>query len=158
MQGATGVRLRTAGVAHINDLKDILRQKSGFGSMIKLCEKRTFLSSTCEPPIPWYEEERLKGMIEALPSCKHIMGSAEAPKLFAKAHERPMRGTKQLSKELGAVGLDGKDRVIKRLSRMTFFASWYGMDKMKSRVFADNWMCQIRRWIGCETRVNVSWC
>ena len=54
--------------------------------------------------------------MEALPSSGHFVGSAEAPKLFAKAHERPMtewfEGTKQLSKELKAVGLDGKERDI----------------------------------------------
>ena len=36
-----------------------------------------------------------EGVIEALPSCGHFMGSAEAPKLFAKACERP--GTAWLS-------------------------------------------------------------
>ena len=54
-----------------------------------------------------------EGTIEALPSCGHFTGSAEAPKLFATAHERPItewfEGTKQLSKELKAVGLDGKE-------------------------------------------------
>ena len=54
--------------------------------------------------------------IEALLSCGHFMGSAEAPKLFARAHERPItewfQGTKHLSKELKAVGLDGNLRDI----------------------------------------------
>ena len=67
--------------------------------------------------------------IEALPSCAHFMGSAEAPKLFAKAYERPItewfEGTKQLSKELKAVGLGTS---VWGLPRMTFFASWYGME------------------------------
>ena len=59
-----------------------------------------------------------EGPIETLPSCGHFMGWAEAPKLFAKAYERPItewfEGTKQLPKELKAVGLDGKERDISR--------------------------------------------
>ena len=74
--------------------------------------------------------------MEALPSSGHFVGSAEAPKLFAKAHERPMtewfEGTKQLSKELKAVGLDGKERDI---SPGAFaddvFREWLGKDKMR---------------------------
>ena len=51
-----------------------------------------------------------EGVIEALPSCGHFMGSAEAPKLSAKACERPvtawLRDTEHQSRELRAVGLD----------------------------------------------------
>ena len=72
-----------------------------------------------------------EGTIEALPSCGHFTGSAEAPKLFATAHERPItewfEGTKQLSKELKAVGLDGKEWYISLGPlRMTFSTCWYG--------------------------------
>ena len=58
--------------------------------------------------------------IEALPCCGLFMGSAESPKMFAKACERPSlsgsRATEQLSKELKAVGMDGKELGISLVS------------------------------------------
>ena len=46
----------------------------------------------------------------------YLMGSAKPPKLFAKAHERPvtarLRDTEHLSMELKSVGLVGKARDI----------------------------------------------
>ena len=80
-----------------------LRRKSGFGSMLSWCEKKTIPSSMCEPPTPWSEKEP----IEALPSCGHLVGSAEAPELFAKACEKLitewLESTNQLSTKLRAV-------------------------------------------------------
>ena len=55
-----------------------------------------------------------EGVTEALPNCRYFMGSAEAPKLFLKACEKPviawLRDTEHLSRELRAVGMRGKER------------------------------------------------
>ena len=85
VHGATGERLRAAGVAHINDLEDM---------------SNTFACTASEERTRWFH-----------------MGSAEAPNLFAKGHERPvtawLRDTERLFRELQAVVLGGKERDLR---------------------------------------------
>ena len=155
VQRATGTRLRAAGV-HINDLEDMSNafactaseERFRVNDEIARKERHFFFNMRATNSTVRFTTS--EGTIEALPSCGHFMGSAEAPKLFAKACERPItewfEGTKQLSKELKAVGLDGKEWDIS----LGAFADdvWYGVDKMRRRVFfAEYWMCQIRRWM-----------
>ena len=158
VQRATGARLRAAGVEHINDMEDIsnaftcIASEERFRINDEIMREKDISFFNMRATNSMVRITTSEGTIEALPSCGHFTGSAEAPKLFATAHERPItewfEGTKQLLKELKAVGLDGKERDISlELSRMSFFASWYGMDKMRRRVFAEYWMCQIRRWM-----------
>ena len=134
-------RLRADGVAHINDLEDMSNAFACTAS-----DERFRASNGLDGTN--------NITIEAFPSCSHFVCPAEAPKkLFANAHERPIaewfEGTKQLSKELKAVGLDGNERDIslEAFADDVFWQVWYGMDKMRRRVFAEFWICQIRRWM-----------
>ena len=122
VQRATGARLRAAGVAHINDLEDMSNafactaSEERFWVNDEIVREKDTSFFNMRATNSMVRMTTSEGTIEALPSCGRFMGSAEAPKLFAKAYERPItewfEGTKQLSTELKAVGLDGKERDI----------------------------------------------
>ena len=116
VQRTAGARLRAAGVAHINDLEDMINalvcttseERCRFNE--ELVRARDIPLFKMRAANSMVRVATAEGKIVALPSCGHFMGPAEAPKLCAKACERPttewFQGTKKLSKELRAVGLD----------------------------------------------------
>ena len=82
------------------------------------------------------------GVMEALPGCGNCVGSGGAPKLFAQGYERPvtawLRDTDHLSREMRAVGLDGKERTISLLAFADdVLRKLEGMGAMELREFVE---------------------